>query len=212
VADVDRVRREFGFESVAVLGHSWGGLLAMEYAVRHPERVSHLILVNTAPASATGWAAFQEHILRVRPPGDVARMEEIARGVAYRAGDLEAEAEYHRLHFKIALRDPELVDRIVPRLRAHFTPERVLAARAIVQRLGDETWRTDGYDLVPRLAELNLPMLVLHGRDDFIPIGLAATIAEALPRGQLVVLDCGHFSYLEEPDAFARQVAAFLDS
>jgi pimeloyl-ACP methyl ester carboxylesterase len=43
------VRRHFGFDSVAVLGHSWGGVLAMEYATRHPDRVSHLILANTAP-------------------------------------------------------------------------------------------------------------------------------------------------------------------
>ena len=52
IDDVDRVRRHFGLESMAVLGHSWGGVLAMEYAIRHPERVSQLILLDTAPASA----------------------------------------------------------------------------------------------------------------------------------------------------------------
>jgi proline iminopeptidase len=52
VADLDGVRRHFGFYTIAVLGHSWGGLLAMEYASRHPGRVSHLILMNSAPASA----------------------------------------------------------------------------------------------------------------------------------------------------------------
>ena len=51
VADLERVRRHFGFESVAVLGHSWGGVLAMEYAIRHPDRASHLILVNTAASA-----------------------------------------------------------------------------------------------------------------------------------------------------------------
>lgn len=49
--DLDGVRRFFRLESVAVLGHSWGGLLALEYALRHPLRVSHLILLNPAPAS-----------------------------------------------------------------------------------------------------------------------------------------------------------------
>jgi proline iminopeptidase len=210
VEDVDRVRREFGFGSVAVLGHSWGGLLAMEYAVRHPERVSHLILANTAPASAADWRALREHLLRVRAPDDVERLERIARGAPFRAGDLEAEAEYYRVHFRVAVRDPEVVDRIVARLRTHFTPERVLAARAIEERLYDDTWRTDGYDLVPRLAELDIPTLVLHGQHDLIPVALANGIAEALPRGRLVVLECGHFAYLEEPEAFSAQVAAFL--
>lgn len=210
VEDVDRVRREFGFDSVAVLGHSWGGLLAMEYAVRHPERVSHLLLVNTAPASAADRRAFREHLLRVRAPDDVERMEEIARSAPFRAGDLEAEAEYYRVHFRVAVRDPELVDRIVARLRTHFTAERVLAARAIEERLHDDTWGTEGYDLVPRLAELDIPTLVLHGQHDFIPVPVANNIAQAMPRARLVVLDCGHFAYLEEPEAFAAHVAAFL--
>jgi pimeloyl-ACP methyl ester carboxylesterase len=108
------------------------------------------------------------------------------------------------------VRDPELVDRIVARMRAHFTPERVLAARAIGERLYEGTWRTEGYDLVPKLAGLHVPTLVVHGKHDFIPVTLATRIAEAMPRGRSVVLDCGHFAYLEEPEAFAAHVAAFL--
>ena len=52
---LDRVRSRFGLESIAVLGHSWGGVVAMEYAIRHPDRVSQLILLDTAPASAGDW-------------------------------------------------------------------------------------------------------------------------------------------------------------
>jgi len=51
IEDLERLREYFQLESVALLGHSWGGLLAMEYAIRCPQRVSHLILMNSAPAS-----------------------------------------------------------------------------------------------------------------------------------------------------------------
>src|SRR5216683_2387884 len=51
MGDLDTVRRHFGLGSVAILGHSWGTVLALEYAIRHPDRVSHLILMNPAPAS-----------------------------------------------------------------------------------------------------------------------------------------------------------------
>jgi proline iminopeptidase len=210
IADLDRVRRELRFDTIAVLGHSWGGVLAMEYAVRHPERVSHLILANTAPAAAADVERFREHLARLRSPDDVERMAEIRRSAPYRAGELGAEAEFDRIHFRVAVRDPQLVEGIVPRLLTHVTPERVLAARAIETRLVDDTWGVPGYDLVPKLAELNVPTLVVHGRYDFIPVDLAARIADALPRGRLVVLDCGHFAYLEEPDAFAHVVVDFL--
>src|SRR4030095_12915475 len=51
IDDLDRLRQYFGLNAISVLGHSWGGLLAMEYATRHSDRVSHLILLSTAPAS-----------------------------------------------------------------------------------------------------------------------------------------------------------------
>src|SRR6266542_157387 len=60
VEDLEGLRQYFQLESVAVLGHSWGGLLAMEYAIRHPDRVSRLILMNTAPASAEDHMLFRQ--------------------------------------------------------------------------------------------------------------------------------------------------------
>ena len=211
VADLERVRRHFGFESVAVLGHSWGGVLAMEYAIRHPDRASHLILVNTAPASARDASLFREHLLRTRPSADVERMQALVSTPSYRAGDLDSEADYYRLHFDVALKNREALEQVVRRLRAHFTPAGVLAARAIEQRLYDETWERDGYDLIPKLRHLEIPSLVLHGEDDFVPISLAARVAEALPLGRLVVLeDCGHFAPLEAPELVHEHVAGLM--
>jgi proline iminopeptidase len=211
VEDIDSVRRHFGLESVAVLGHSWGGLLAMEYATRRPDRVSHLILANTAPASGEDVRMFRQHLLDVRPAGDVERMRSLASSARYQAGDIQVEAEYYRIHYRAALRRPEHIELIVGRLRKHFTEESLLTARAIEERLYDQTWNTDGYDLTPKLAALEIPTLVLHGEDDFVPVELAARIAEAMPRGRLVVLpECGHFAYLERPEAFYDHVTALL--
>jgi proline iminopeptidase len=213
IEDLDSVRRCFGLDSVAVLGHSWGGVLAMEYATRHPDRVSHLILVNTAPASAEDFLAFRQHLLRARPSGDVERMQALASSPRYQTGDLEAEAEYYRIHFSVALRQPERLEQVIGRLREHFTEESLLTARAIENRLYDETWRSDGYDLIPKLRALDIPTLVLHGADDLVPAALAAHIAQAMPRGRLVVLEeCGHFAYLESPDAVHERVAALFES
>jgi proline iminopeptidase len=213
VADLESVRRHLAAESVAVLGHSWGGVLAMEYAVRHLDRVSHLILLNSAPGSAEDWSTLREHILRARPAGDVERMRELSESRCYQEGDLETEAEYYRIHFRIALRRPELLDRLARRLRAHFTAESVLTARAIEQRLYDETWRSDGYDLVPKLRALDIPTLVVHGDHDLVPVEVAERLARELPRARLVVLRaCGHFAYLEAPDSVHEHVVALLQS
>ena len=211
VADLDRVRSEFGLESVAVAGHSWGGVLAMEYATRHPERVSHLILMNTGPAAAGDWRILREELVRGRDPRDREEMVAIAATDAYARGDLEAEAEYYRRHFRMTLRQPELLEALVGRLRANFTPDGVVLARTIEHRLYDETSEAEGWSLFPALRELDVPTLLLHGEHDFVPVELAARIADAVPGARLSVLaGCGHFSYLEAPERVHGELVRFL--
>ena len=211
VEDLESIRRWFDLDSLAILGHSWGGILAMEYAVSHPDHVSHLILMNTAPASHQDLLHFREHLGRIRPAGDIERMESIRATDRYRDGDLDAEAEYHRIHYRVALPTAEYVERVVGRLRTHFDNESIRKARAIEYRLYDQTWSTAGYDLVPALSRLDIPTLVLHGEDDFVPIEASSRLAGAMRRGSLSVLPgCGHFSYLEFPDVVHSQITSFM--
>jgi proline iminopeptidase len=196
---------------MAVLGHSWGGVLAMEYASRRPERLTHLILMNTAPVSHQDVQTFRQHLSRIRPAGDVQAMHQLAATDGFRAGDLDIESEYYRIHYRPTLRSPELLDRLLPRLRTNFTPERVLTARAIEDRLYNQTWSSPGYNLIPALRRLAVPTLVLHGEDDLVPATLAARVAEAIPTARLTVLrQCGHFAYLEAPDAVVEHVRALF--
>ena len=139
MSDLDGLRHSIGVESVGLIGHSWGGLLAMEYAARHPDRVTRLILLNTAPASHADWVSLGERLPRMRAPGEADRMREIASSSAFRAGDLDAEAAYYLIHFRQTVPDPQLLRTIVDRLRMHFDPGRVRLARAIEDRLYEET-------------------------------------------------------------------------
>lgn len=209
--DLDALITHLGVPAAAVLGHSWGAVLAMAYAARHSERVSHLALLNPAPASRADWVLLTESLERERPADDVARLAEVAATPAYREGDAAAEADYYRAHFRMTLRRPDLLDELVGRLRRHFTADGVLAARAVEERLYDETCRTDGFDLLPGLRRLAVPTLVLTGEHDLIPVETAARIAGAVPGARLAVLPgCGHFTFLERPDDVAAEVRALL--
>lgn len=211
VEDVDRIRLRTGSERVAVLGHSWGGLLALEYAIRYPDRVSHLILLNTAPVSHDDMLMLRRELTARREPADLERMKVLAASDARGRGDVETETEYNRLHFKPALYRAEDVDEIVRRLLSSFTPETILLARAIEHRLYDQTWLREDYDLLPQLRELDVPAVVLHGDHDFIPVVVAEHVTEAIPGARLRVLRrCGHFSFFEAPEAVEREVTALL--
>jgi len=210
VDDLARLRQCFGLGTIAVLGHSWGSLLAMEYAARHPEHVSHLILLNTAPASHADLLLFQ----RQRQAAETHALEEmrtIAGTPDYAAGDIDTDAQYYRAHFRKTLRRPDQLEQLVRRRRLHFTPESIVQARAIENRLYAQTWSSEGYDLPARLRSLKVPTLVVHGDLDFIPLECADHVARAISGSRLVVLDgCGHFAHVERPAEVHGAITKFL--
>jgi proline iminopeptidase len=210
VDDLERLRAHLGFGRFALLGHSWGCVLAMEYAARHARRVSHLILLNAAPASHEDLLRFRAQRQAVQAH-DLAKMQAIAATTAYARGDIDAEAEYYRLHFARALQRAGDVDIVVRRVRSHFTPDDIVKARAIEERLYDETWRRPDYDVVARLRASRVRTLLVHGERDLVPVECARRIADGLPDATCVVLDrCGHFSYLERPGEVKAAVTRFV--
>ena len=210
VDDIDRLRQYFGLDKIAILGHSWGSLVALEYATCHPDRVSHLILLNTAPASHADLLRFREQRNASEAPA-LAKMRAISDAPEYAEGDIEIEAEYYRAHFSKALRRPDHLETVVRRLRSHFKPEDVVKARSIEGRLYAQTWLSRDYDLLVRLRNLRLPTLIIHGDHDLIPLECARNVAEAVSGSRLVVLrDCGHFAFLEQPAAVLDAIVAFL--
>jgi len=204
--DLDALRVHFGLETIAILGHSWGGLLTMEYALRYPERASHLILMNTAPVSREGYQFLQEDGLK-NSRADLERLKARPADPGYQAGDPDTVAAYYRIHFRAALSQPDHLDQIIERLRASFTQEGILKSRAIEMRLMEETWLSTEYNLIPKLARLSVPTLIIHGDSDFIPIKCVNPILQAIAGAKFVLLkDCGHFSYLECPDQVRQAI------
>lgn len=211
VEDLDRVRAWTRSATVALLGHSWGGLLAMEYAVRHPDRVSHLILMNAAPPWHAGMLELRRHLAAARTPAEAARMAALRADPAYQRGDIELDAEYYRIHFRPAVRKRQDLARVVGGLRVSFSPTGIVAARAIEESLYAQTWSREDYDLIPHLRELRIPTIVIHGDHDVVPLNIARQVASAIPGARLAVLaSCGHFAYLEQPQPVRIAITELL--
>lgn len=212
IADMEILREYFRFETAAILGHSWGGLLALEYAIRHPHRVSHMILMNSAPVSHNDLMHFRRERRR-KEPDNLEKLKALAATEQFEIGDLETDAEYHRIHLQTALRQPEHLEKVVNSLRLNFTSEGIRKARAIENRLYNETWESGQYSLLPKLRQLGIPTLVIHGEYDFIPVTCAKHIAQALPQARFVILkECGHFSYLECPVEVHKEITGFFEN
>jgi proline iminopeptidase len=213
IEDVEIVRRHLHLKTAALLGHSWGAVLALEYALRHPENVSQLILMNPAPASAADLTVFRAAYLRKL--GDaMKRQREIVGTAAYKEGDPETVAARYRIHFQSALERPDDYERLMAAMKAAFVSqgkEGIVKAQAVEDRLMRDSWQLPGYDLLPKLKSLNIPTLVIAGDHDFIPVEIAQHIADAIPNAQLVTLTgCGHFAFLERPADVRRVLDGFF--
>jgi proline iminopeptidase len=211
--DIERVRQHFGLEAPALLGHSWGTVLALEYALRYPTRVSRMVLMNPAPASSADAASLRKAY--TTQLGDLMeRQRAIMIGQAYQRADPDTVAERYRIHFVHALAKPEHYEALMRAMRAAFIaqgPAGILKARAIEDRLMADTWQQPSYDLMPRLASLRIPTLVLWGDRDFIPREISEHLIGSLPQARLVTLDgCGHFAYLECPGAVRTALQDFV--
>ena len=203
VADVARVATELGVVPLDIVGYSWGALLAMLYAIEaHAGRVapapSRLALLNPAPVTRAFREAFEREFARRQSSAGLATLrEELAR-----SGLRERDPESHKQRmFELSVAgyfaDPR---------RAHdLTPFRVTG------RVQQSIWSSLGdFDLVPSLRDLRLSAFVVHGRQDPIPLVSSQAVAQALGAALLVLEDCGHVPYVEQPAQLFPPLLAYL--
>lgn len=198
VADLDALTTRWAEGPATLLGYSWGGLLALLYALRHTDRVGRLALASPAAANARGRAEFERRFAeRANDP----RIAEARKQLAA-SGLRERDPEAHRKRlFELAVapyfRDPE---------RARdLTPFRVTG------RTQDEVWRSLGdYDLTGELQQIRVPALVVHGRHDPIPMWSAEDMARRLAARMVVLEESGHVPYVEETEPFVAVLDQFL--
>ena len=198
VADLHALKELWGDQPLNLVGYSWGGLLAMLYAIKHPCSVAKLALVSPAPAWREGRIEYERRYAEITN-GPFA-MEERRK---LRESDLKARdvAAYQRRIFELAViayfKDPARVSE----LRGFRLVERV--QKGVWDSLGD-------YDLRGALRRLEIPAVVLHGKDDVIPWATAEETAECLRAEFTLIPDCGHVPYVEGRETFVRVLDAFL--
>ena len=213
VEDLDKVRQHFRLDAPALLGHSWGAVLALEYALRHPAHVSHLILMNPAPVSSADFKILRQFYL-AKIGAEMDRQRAILESPGYKAGDPETVAARYRIHFKPALKRSVDYERLMATMKAGFVSQGkdgILKARAVEDRLMRDTWELETYDLKPKSRDMKIPTLIIAGDSDFIPPEVADNISRAIPKATLVTMrNCGHFAYLECGDDVRKALSDFF--
>jgi proline iminopeptidase len=198
VADLEALRGIWQLDRLNLCGYSWGGLLAMLYAVEHRDRVERLALVSPAPSWRAARIEFEARFRARSATPEIEAERRALRTSGLREQDLAA---YQRRLFEFAVagyfHDPARV--------RDLTPFR------ITERTQREVWESLGdYDLRPALTGLRLPALVVHGDDDPIPVESAHETARCLNAEWRILRNCGHVPYVEAFDDFVESLDTFL--
>jgi proline iminopeptidase len=190
VEDLEAVRRAVGADQVHLLGHSWGGIVAMHYAVVHPEKVHSLILVGSGPPTWDGMMAAGTRIEQ--------RVRELQEhGVL--PDPLPPGADF-LAYFSDPLFPLDHPDENAAQTEFHGVVNEL--TRAAIE----------GFDFTAEVGQLDHRVLVLFGEDDPAGMPLVEETLAALRSAdvEFVRLDrCGHFWH-ECPDQFYPRLRAFL--
>ena len=203
-ADADALRARLGFERWAVLGHSFGGMVALEYALRYPDRLTRLVLLDTG--------------------GDARWAQENAPLLLARRGHSPATVRLVRRFFNGQIAPREMLPALMRFGSAYYHHPNPLALACELVRERHTKTRPEalifagrhllpGWTVMDRLGEIRTPTLVLAGRDDFLfPPEHQVALAAGIPGARLEFIErAGHNAHTERPAEVMQAVRAFVE-
>lgn len=199
-ADIDALREWIGAERICMAGGSYGGFMAMEYAIRYPDRVASLVLRDTAADNSHAELARRNALASDRVSVDMAKFDRIDSGTVLDDDDLR-----------------DCWREILPLYDFDYDPaavERKVAATPYRYQAHNYAFSTNlpGWDLKPQLPGITAPTLITVGRTDWItPVSCSETIAGLIPDSRLAIFErSGHSPQIEEAEAWTKTVRDFL--
>jgi len=203
-ADADALRQTLGFDKWAVIGHSFGGMVALEYALRYPQSLSYLVLMNTG--------------------GDQWWVNQNAPEILAKRGYSAATVQAARRFYNGQLTPGEFLRTSMKFIGAYFYRNFLLEMAHEVFSGGPRpkmrpeplifgySQLLPGWTVMNRLGEIKVPTLVMAGRYDFLfPPEHQAILADRLPNAELVLIErAGHNPQMERTAEVIQAVKSFI--
>jgi proline iminopeptidase len=211
IQDLDELRRHFKLERVTLVAHSYGPLLAASYAIAHPNNVKRMVFFGPIPPRRGDFFTVYGKNLNARlDSAQRAKMREASRMMTSPTGDTRQGChDYWAIATRPRLAEP---DRSMPLLKSDICAGdpagirygNVTSNHIIMGSYGD-------WDLRPQLRTVQVPLLVVHGEQETIPMDLVQEWVTSMPNATLFrVPRAAHYTFAERPELVWPVVEAFL--
>lgn len=207
--EIEAVRRELDPDCLHIYGQSSGGVVAQEYILEHPDHVDSLMLSSTFADTKSAYDSIRSKLEEL-PTENRETIHELEAKRAFDSSEYEAAlGMVYGQHMCRMETFPDPVLRTFAGLNMDIygimwgPSEFVLAEEA----------RLRGWDIRDRLAEIDVPTLVLTGTHDEISPDIAHDLADRIPTADIVEFEeSSHMPYWEQPDEHFEAVESFLES
>jgi len=203
VDDLECIRSAIGEDRIDLIGHSFGGLQSLFYALAHPDRLRRLVLVESDPPTFQEWRRFRDVVAERRTEQRDSVLQSIESRESWRTDPASVEA-YFRTYLQSYFGRSDCASRLAFGFTADSLDKMAVTTRAIREDLGD-------WDIRTALRSLTTPALVIYGTHSIFPHRAVLSMQDALPHARFEMMeDVGHFPFLEDANAFSRIVQDFL--
>ena len=204
VEDLDGLRKYFRLNQVNLLGHSFGGILAIYYAIAYPASVNSLVLVDPDAASYALRTPYQMKMINARISSTQQEyLDSIELTTAFRDFDPDAFEAYYKTYLTSYFADPLDTSKLFLGFDSISVPKIDHTNRIVRANLGH-------YDIHDRLHAIACRTLIMQGTKSVFSMEGAVAMHDQIPSSELHVFeDCGHFQFIERPRKFSKLIFDF---
>lgn len=204
IEDIEALRTELKLQKVHILGHSWGGLLAMKYAIAYPSHINNLMLINSMAPTSELWQEEEAVLAASFTEADSLQRQEIIQSELFSENPPQAIKKLLELSFKKQFFDAEKAD-----LLDLYVPDDYMARSRLFSYLMADI---SNYDLQDELQNLTIPTLIVYGDSEPAAEISGPVLNRLLPNSSYTIIDhSGHFPFIEQPEKFRQTVISFLN-
>lgn len=203
--DLEKLRVALKLDKVILLGHSWGCTLALNYAVKYPQNLTKLILLNSGAISFSEVGAFTAALAK-KTTTIQDKIAPLFSSEALAKLNAVEITKLHRILFAKYFYDENKVNT----LNLNMSKESVIGGNKVFALMIKTSLGQD-FDLIPSIKKLQIPTLIVTAKEDIMPPLIAQDINSAIATSKLISIEkCGHFPFVEQPEKLFLIINNFL--
>lgn len=202
LSDVESIRKQMGFNTWSVLGHSFGGMVASAYATVYPDKIDKIVLSSSGGINLKLLDYFRESLHSKLTAVQLDSLNYWEGKIASGATDHATRLQRGKYLAPAYVMDPQHYPVIA---------ERLTQGNGTINQLMWDDLRKQNFDCAPKLKSFTQPVLIIQGKQDIVRASTAEEAHKAFTNSRVVYMDhCIHYGWLDNPEVYFGEVVKFL--